>query len=501
MNGHASTNDAAHAEQFDVLIVGSGLSGINAAYRVQEGLPDAKYAVLEGRHELGGTWSQFQYPGVRSDSDLHTLGFQFYPWQSSNPIASGGSIMSYLHETAEKFDLKSKIRYSHKVVAADWRSSEQRWRLEVDVGGGNQDQASRRIIYWTKWIIMGTGYYSYETPAKARIPGLERFRGQTIHPQFWPKDLEYKDKKMIIIGSGATTITLLPALIDGGAGSVTQLQRSPSYIMSLPQDNDAWWEKYAPLWFVRKYKRFMFTLVPIIMYKFCMWFPTRAAKVLQRRAQSQLPKDIAIDPHFKPGYNPWQQRLCLCPDGDYFKAFNSGRAHIRTDTIKSVVEDGIQLDSGEKLDADIIITATGLNLRFLGGVDLSIDGTKVDLPAQFMWRFSMLTSLPNLGNIIGFWNASWTLGSDTASRLFVRIIQQMNKGGYTSVVADISDADRELEVQASPLNSTYITNSMSLMPKCADRGPWKPRDNYFVDKWGATQGDLNDGLKWEKIST
>lgn len=245
----------------------------------------------------------------------------------------------------------------------------------------------------------------------------------------------------------------------------------------------------------------MFTLVPIIMYKFCMWFPTRAAKVLQRRAQNQLPKDIAIDPHFKPGYNPWQQRLCLCPDGDYFKAFNSGRAHIRTDTIKSVVEDGIELDSGEKLDADIIITATGLNLRFLGGVDLSVDGTKVDLPAQFMWRFSMLTSLPNLGNIIGFWNASWTLGSDTASRLFVRIIQQMNKGGYTSVVADISDADRELEVQASPLNSTYITNSMSLMPKCADRGPWKPRDNYFVDKWGATQGDLNDGLKWEKIST
>lgn len=488
MNGHAN------AEQFDVLIIGSGLSGINAAYRVQESLPDARYAILEARHELGGTWSQFSYPGVRSDSDLHTLGFQFYPWKSNHPIASGESIMSYLHETAEKFDLKRHIRYKHKVRAADWRSSEQRWRVEIDVGDSS-------VVYWTRWLITGTGYYSYDKPLKARITGIDNFQGQTIHPQFWPEDLKYQDKKVVIIGSGATAITLLPALLDGGAGSVTQLQRSPSYIMSLPQNNDAWWEKYAPLWFVSKYKRFMFTLVPIIMYKFCMWFPSRAATVLQKRAKSQLPSDVPIDPHFKPGYNPWQQRLCLCPDGDYFKAFNSGRAHIKTDTIKSVVADGIELDSGEKLDADIIITATGLSLQFLGGMDITVDGAKVDIPSQFMWRFSMFTSLPNLGNIMGFFNASWTLGSDTASRLFVRIIKQMDEGGYTSVVPTISDEDKKLEISASPLNSTYITKAMSTMPRCANRGPWKPRDNYFVDKWGATRGDLNDGLKWEKIST
>lgn len=258
MNGHAAAQGGMegdqHGEQFDVLIIGSGLSGINAAYRVQEGLPDAHFAVLEARHELGGTWSQFKYPGVRSDSDLHTLGFQFYPWQSNHPIASGDSIMRYLHETADKFDIKSRIRYNHKVVAADWRSADQRWRLDIEIGN-NTGQPPRRIVYWTKWIIMGTGYYSYDTPLEARIPGLDSFQGQTIHPQFWPEDLEYKDKKIVIIGSGATAITLLPALVDGGAGSVTQLQRSPSYILSLPQGNEAWWEKYAPVWLVRKYKR------------------------------------------------------------------------------------------------------------------------------------------------------------------------------------------------------------------------------------------------------
>jgi cation diffusion facilitator CzcD-associated flavoprotein CzcO len=258
-NGRAATDVPADTEDFDVLIIGSGLSGINAAYRVQEGLPDSSFAVLEARHELGGTWSQFKYPGVRSDSDLHTLGFQFYPWKSSHPIASGDSIMDYLNETADKFDIKRKIRFRHKVIAADWRTSEQRWRLDVQIGGvgggEGQELEARRVVYWTKWIIMGTGYYSYDTPMKARIPGLDNFNGQVVHPQFWPEHLDYKGKKMVIVGSGATTITLLPAMVDGGVASVTQLQRSPSYILSLPQENNSWWEKYAPAWFVRKYKR------------------------------------------------------------------------------------------------------------------------------------------------------------------------------------------------------------------------------------------------------
>ncbi|KAH7357666.1 FAD dependent oxidoreductase [Pyrenochaeta sp. MPI-SDFR-AT-0127] len=499
MNGHATANGHTSAH-FDVLIIGAGLSGINAAYRIQESLPSSSFALLEARHELGGTWSQFKYPGVRSDSDLHTLGFQFNPWKASHPIASGDSIMEYLNATADKFDIKKHIRCRHKVVSANWSSDAQQWKLAVDIAGDNGTEA-RRAVYWTKWLIMGTGYYSYDEPLRAQIPGLANFKGRTVHPQFWPEDLDYKGKKMVIIGSGATAITLLPAMVDTGVGSVTQLQRSPSYILSLPQDNPAWWEKYAPQWFLLKYKRFMFTLIPILLYYFCMSFPTRASNFLRKEAKRQLPADFPLDPHFKPGYNPWQQRLCLCPDGDYFKCFASGRAHIVTDTIKNIVSDGIELNNGTKLDADIIVTATGLKLRFLGGIDLSIDGHKVDVPSQYLWRFSMLTSLPNLGNIIGYWNASWTLGSDTASRLFVRLIKHQNENNYTSVVPVISEDDTKEEILASPLSSTYVKNALSSMPKCGSRGPWRPRDHYFVDRWRAENGDLNDGLKWEKVST
>jgi cation diffusion facilitator CzcD-associated flavoprotein CzcO len=253
MDGHTSPNGTS----FDVLIIGSGLSGINSAYRLQESLPDANFAILEARHELGGTWSQFRYPGVRSDSDLHTLGFQFYPWRAKNPIASGASIMAYLHETAQTFDLEKKIRYGHKVVAADWRSEEQRWRVDVqvhDFGSGE----TRRVVYRTKWIITGTGYYNYDEPLKTNIPGIEKFQGKVVHPQFWPQHLDYQGKKIIVVGSGATTITLLPAMVETGVGSVTQLQRSPSYILSLPQDDEVWCERWAPEWFTLRYKRMFF---------------------------------------------------------------------------------------------------------------------------------------------------------------------------------------------------------------------------------------------------
>jgi cation diffusion facilitator CzcD-associated flavoprotein CzcO len=250
MNGHTSSNDT----HFDVLIIGSGLSGINSAYRLQETLPSSRFAILEARHELGGTWSQFKYPGVRSDSDLHTLGFAFYPWRAKNPIADGASIQAYLRETADKFDLEKRMRYGHKVMGADWRSEEQRWRIDVQITD-LENGVERRPVYWTKWIIMGTGYYDYDNPMKTNIPGIEKFEGKIVHPQFWPQHLEYQGKKMIVIGSGATTITLLPALVDGGVGSVTQLQRSPSYILSVPQDELVWCERWAPEWFTLRYKR------------------------------------------------------------------------------------------------------------------------------------------------------------------------------------------------------------------------------------------------------
>jgi cation diffusion facilitator CzcD-associated flavoprotein CzcO len=246
---------------------------------------------------------------------------------------------------------------------------------------------------------------------------------------------------------------------------------------------------------------FQFTLVPIILYYLCMHFPQRVASFIRGAAKKQLPPDFPIDPHFKPGYNPWEQRLCLCPDGDFFKCFNSGRASIVTDTIETVVEDGIVLSSGEKLDADIIITATGLNLRFLGGIDLAVDGKKVDVPSEFLWRFAMLSNVPNLGQIIGYWNASWTLGSDTASRLFTRVIKHMNENGYTSATPTISDEEKKKPQSISPLSSTYVKSSLNKMPKCGSTGPWTPRDHYFIDNWKAKRCDLNDGMKYEKVST
>lgn len=244
----------------------------------------------------------------------------------------------------------------------------------------------------------------------------------------------------------------------------------------------------------------MFTLVPFILYYFCIYFPSVASSFLVKKAAAQLPPDFPTDPHFKPGYNPWQQRMCLCPDGDYFKAFSSGKAHVVTDTIKNVVSDGIELTSGQKLDADIIITATGLNLRFLGNMETTVDGKKVDLPSQYMWRASMFTSLPNFGNIIGYWQASWTLGSDTSCRLFVRLIQHQRAHGYTNVVPVIDEEAKKKTIPASPLKSTYIQSALSKMPRCADTGPWKPRSNWFVDSWGARMGKLDEGLKWEKVA-
>ncbi|KAH7084857.1 hypothetical protein BKA63DRAFT_401798 [Paraphoma chrysanthemicola] len=497
-----SVNGSARTD-FDVLVIGGGISGVNSAYRISTQLPSASFAVLEARHEIGGTWSQFKYPGVRSDSDLHTFGFPFNPWKSSNTIASGESILAYMRETVQKFDLEKYLRFGHKVVAADWRGDEQKWRLEVDVGHAGAE--TKRVVYWTKWLIMGTGYYSYEKPHEARIPGLANFKGRVAHPQFWPQDLEYKDKKIVVIGSGATAITLLPALVDEGAKQVTQLQRSPSYVMNAPQDKPdeaGWMKTLLPGFLYSKWLRFIHTLLPILLYNFCIYFPIRATNFIRSEAKKQLPADFAMDPNLKPGYNPWTQRLCYCPDGDYFKCFETGRAQIITDTIKTVTKDGIELDSGAKLDADIIVTATGLQMQLFGAMKVTVNGNEVDVPNQYLWRFAMVTSLPNFGNIIGYWNHSWTLGSDTSVHLFIRIIKRMKEQGYTSVYPQLSEDDKKLEdVSASPLSSTYIKNGVSCLPKCKDGGPWRQRPNYFLDRWRAERCDLSEGLKWEKVST
>ncbi|KAF2642355.1 FAD dependent oxidoreductase [Massarina eburnea CBS 473.64] len=492
MNDHASASSPA----FDCIIIGAGISGINAAYRFQEAFPSGTCAILEGRSELGGTWSLFKYPGIRSDSDLHTFGFPFNPWEKPNPIGDGASIVQYCKDTAAKFGIDRKIRYRHKVVHAEWRSEEQRWRLDVDVEG--EGEGVERKVFWANWLIMGTGYYDYDKPLQADIPSLHDFKGTTVHPQFWPEDLDYKGKKVVVIGSGATAITLLPSLTNGGATSVTMLQRSPSYVMSLPQRQvggpPLWHERIFPKWISLKIERTKSIVIGYLFWLFCQYFPGAGAWLLRSQAKKHLPPGFVMDPHFYPNYNPWEQRLCLCPDADFFKCFETGRAQIVTATIKNVVEDGILLNNGDKLDADIIVTATGLRLSLLGKMSITKDSTPITIPSHFVWRTCMITALPNFGFLMGYVNASWTLGSDTSARLLMRVMKHQKEHGFTSATPEIEDDEKENEELPLGLNSTYFKGAEKIMPKSGGKGAFKKRKNYFVDWWIAGFGSVVDGI-------
>ncbi|KAF1960465.1 FAD dependent oxidoreductase [Byssothecium circinans] len=493
MNGHAHPHDA--HQTYDCIIIGAGISGINASYRFQEAFPSSTYAILESRAVLGGTWSFFKYPGIRSDSDLHTFGFPFNPWQKRNPIGDGESIMQYCEDTARKFGIDKKIRYGHKVVGADWREDEQAWKLDVDVNGETK-------VFWAKWLLMGTGYYDYDKPLEADIPGLQTFKGTTIHPQFWPEDLDYKGKKIIVIGSGATAITLLPALTDGGAANVTMLQRSPSYVLSIPQpkpgDRPLWHERIFPKWISLKIQRWISIVIPWLFWFFCQYFPKAGAGFIRSEARKHLPKDYVMDPHFYPRYNPWDQRLCLCPDADFFKTLQTGRAQIVTATIRSVVDDGIVLSNGEKLDADIIVTATGLRLSLLGKMSLALNSQPVTFPDHFVWRTCMVSQLPNFGFLIGYVNASWTLGSDASSRLLMRVMKHQKNNGYTKVTPTIKEEEKEGKELPLALASTYFKNAEKVLPMSGGKGVWRKRKNYMLDCLIAGWGGVKEGLVYER---
>lgn len=519
MNGTLNSTPAAHpppdpdadssppttTHTHDILIVGAGISGINTAYRVQTRLPHSTYTILEARPTLGGTWSLFRYPGIRSDSDLHSFGFSFHPWRKSNPIATGPSIIEYLHATARKFGIEERIQYGRRVERADWSSDTQQWRVEVSVAEGEEEGArarrARREVHYARFVVMGTGYFDYEKPLDAEIPGLERFRGETVHPQFWPEGLDFGGKKMVVIGSGATAITIVPAVVDAGVGHVTMLQRSPSYVLSVPQGKpDAPLPlplRFLPESFARRFVRWIFILQGYLLFVFCRTFPRLARRVLRSEAKRHLPKGFAMDPHFEPRYEPWDQRMCLCPDGDFFRSFGTGRAAVVTGQIKSVVEDGIELESGEKLEADIIVTATGLRLSFCGKIALSVDKEPVELANHFLWRTCMINEVPNLAVMVGYVNASWTLGSDTSARLFTRLIRMMEENKYTSARARISNEERRNWCSPLGLQSTYVRKALADIPKAGTTGPWRPRNNYFQDRWASERADLRDGLYFE----
>lgn len=488
MSGLDETNEARH---FDVIIVGAGISGVNAAYRVQDQLPGYSYTILEARADLGGTWDLFNYPGIRSDSDLFTFGFQFNPWTLDNPIAEGSAIKQYVRDTATKFGIDKHILYNHRVSSADWSSDKNIWSLAVDHNDSEH-------TYTARYVIFGTGYYNYKDPLKADIPGLDAFQGQVIHPQFWPEDLQYKDKTIVIIGSGATAITLLPNLADDAA-RVTMLQRSPTYILSVPNRSSNRWLSYilSNALYLRL-QRMISIYTTRYFFLFCQRFPNFSRWLLKLNVCKQLPSHIPYDPHFKPKYNPWDQRLCVCPDGDLFRSLRQGKADVKTDTIREVTKNGIILNSGEQLDADIIITATGLRLQIVGGAALSVDGKKIDVGGKYLWNGVMLQDMPNAAFVIGYTNASWTLGADATAHLVCRLLKELESRKLVAAVPRLKEKDAAT-IQDRPLlniKATYVSLADRILPRAADRGPWRPRDNYLSDLKFAQSGDIETGMEF-----
>jgi len=487
-----STDKAGFEEVYDVVIVGAGISGINASYRVQTELPGSKYVVLESRGGIGGTWDFFKYPGLRSDSDLHTFGFPWRPWTEQKAIADGATIRDYIVKTAASEGIDKHILYHHKLVSGNWSSETQTWALTVAVNG-------KERIFNTKFVILGTGYYNYEEALPATIPGIENFKGTIIHPQFWPEDLDYTDKRMVVIGSGATAVTLLPSLAKK-AEHVTMLQRSPGYLISRPSSDpmDVFFRKFVPDWIRAPFIRAKFLVLPFLFFQFCRAFPTLAKRALKRRVVGQLPKNVPHDPHFEPNYNPWEQRLCMCPDGDFFEALRSGKTDIATGHIDTMTNDTVILKSGQKLKCDILVTATGLKISLGGGAKISVDNEPVNVSEKFLWKGQMVSDIPNVAFVIGYTNASWTLGADATAISITRLIKTMKAQGQAVAIPRIEHPEKMTTAPLLNLNSTYVKRAVNDMPKTGNSGPWVPRTNFFVDNYSARYGNITDSLEFIK---
>ncbi|WP_174188133.1 flavin-containing monooxygenase [Nocardia barduliensis] len=485
------TETAVAPEHLDVVIVGAGLSGIGAAYRLQTECRAKTYAVLEARDALGGTWDLFRYPGIRSDSDMFTLGYPFKPWRDAESIADGPSILRYITETATEHGIDRHIRYRTKVVAADWDSGAARWTLTLeqrDAAGGVQ---TRTLT--CGFLYACAGYYDYEQPYTPEFPGISSFTGEVVHPQFWPEDFNYRDKRVVVIGSGATAVTLVPAMARQ-ARSVTMLQRTPTWISAVP-GRDKLADRIRELLPPRLAHRVIRTkniLFGIGFYQYCRRRPEAARKLLTGLTTRILKDDKIVAEHFTPSYNPWDQRLCAVPDADFFKAMKKGKAEVVTDHIDTFVPEGIRLRSGRVLEADIVITATGLKLLAFGGITPSVDGARVELSEQFVWQGTMITGVPNFAVCIGYTNASWTLRADLTSRLICKVLNHMDRKGYAAVVPRPQGelAERPL----LDLASGYIQRSIGDFPRQGDRHPWKVRQNYLLDSATTLRTDLDKTL-------
>ncbi|ETN46240.1 uncharacterized protein HMPREF1541_00424 [Cyphellophora europaea CBS 101466] len=495
----------------DCLIIGAGISGINAAYRFQSRFPDSTYTILDARSELGGTWSFFKYPGLRSDSDLYTFGFPWNPWDEDREIATAPAILSYLHQSCEKFGIDRHIRYQHFVRELHWKSDLQRWQATVVKGGGadqpdSEGDGKEELTYYARYLVLGTGYYDYHTPLQTTVPGLEHFKGTIIHPQFWDTSLSTDDKKVAIIGSGATAVTLLPTLSET-AEKVTMIQRSPGYFFTPPLQDwfNAQARRWLPSWISQRIMRWRMIALNLFLIQLCWWFPQRASNILKSATAQLLPKEttLTMEKDFSPTYTPMQQRLCICPGGDFFEALRRGKADIVTGPIASVEPHGVRMQDGRLVEADILVTATGLKINVGGHARVLVDGEEVNVHDKFVWKGTMVQDVPNLAIVIGYVDHPWTLGADATSRLFTRIIAAVEKRGATSVTPCLSEEEKRTvkDVPYIAINSTYLkaAREKGCFPRGGDRGPWVPRHNYLKDHWAAEWGGFG-GLVFGKQS-
>ncbi len=481
----------------DVLIVGAGLSGVAAAYYIQTRCPTKSYAIVEARDAIGGTWDLFRYPGVRSDSDMHTLGYAFRPWREAKAIADGPAILKYVRETAAIYGIDKKIRYHHRLRRADWSSDTAMWTVEVERTSDQPDGAvptdHDTITLTCNFLFMCTGYYRYEQGYTPSWPGVERFGGQIIHPQFWPDNLDYAGKQVVIIGSGATAVTLAPAMAET-AGHVTMVQRSPTYIVARPSEDQIAnrLHRALPSWIAHPLVRAKNIGFGMYFYGLTRRKPDYVKAEILKLTREQLGPDYDVEKDFSPRYNPWDQRLCLAPDADFFAAIKQGKVSVVTDQIETFTETGLRFQSGAELPADIIITATGLNMRFMNGVQLSVDGAPVDLARTTTYRGMMYSGVPNIASAFGYTNASWTLKCELIAQYVCRLLNYMDRHGYAECRPQAPE-DASSGEPVINLSSGYVQRAIATLPRQGSQAPWRTYQNYARDLVNLRWSRLNDG--------
>jgi monooxygenase len=474
------------SELLDVLIVGAGLSGIGAAWYLQQRCPNKRYAILEARDAIGGTWDLFRYPGVRSDSDMYTLGYAFQPWTAGKAIADGPSIRNYIRDTARDNGIDRHIRFGHKVIAASWSSEDACWTVQAEHDGA-------AVTIRTRFLYMCSGYYSYEEAYRPTFEGEDEYLGRIVHPQFWPQDLDYRRKQVVVVGSGATAVTLVPAMAEKAA-HVTMLQRSPTYVVTRPSEYAfarrfrSWLPEKTAYWATR----WRVIAESMLLYRVARSKPELAKQKIVAMARHQLGRDFDVDTHFTPDYKPWDQRVCVVPDGDLFKAIRKGWASVVTDHIERFTETGILLRSGQELAADVVVLATGLKVRILGGIAVTVDGKPFQASQAMSYKGMMLSELPNCVMTFGYTNASWTLKADLTAAYVCRLLRYMERKGLAIAVPR-----REAGVEPEPFlnfSSGYVQRAKGELPQQGSRRPWQVYQNYFQDMMTIRYGRIADGV-------